>query len=184
MERQVARKVRISDILSGSYVRVEGDWEPNYIKAADGTVFSRVNIIATVCQEPSDGMAMIDDGTGQIMLRSFDRPLQRCALGDTILVIGRPREYNGERYLMPEIIKRIEEKGWIEYRNRELKRPAPMSLFDRAIAAIKSLDSGAGADTDSVIKALNDNGAEKLIESLLKEGEIFELSPGRLKLIE
>lgn len=185
--RQVARKVRIKDIIGGSFVRSEGEFEPSFIRTADGTSFSRVNVIAAVCQEPADGSSMIDDGTGQIGLRSFDGPLQGFSLGDVVLVIGRVREYGNLRYLMPEIVKRVQKPGWIEYRKKELlEEPTlqPLTLFDKAISAIKRLDKGDGADTESVLTEMGSVGSEGMIDSLLKEGEIFELSPGRLKVIE
>ena len=50
---------------------------------------------------------------------------------------------------------------------------------------MEKLDIDSGADFSDIIKKSNigKDEAKKLIEELLKEGEIFELKPGRLKLI-
>jgi len=54
---------------------------------------------------------------------------------------------------------------------------------EKIIKRIKGLDTGDGADFESVIKDHGD-GAENLIKSLMKRGKIFELKPGKLKVLE
>ena len=41
-----------------------------------------------------------------------------------------------------------------------------------------------GIDIDEVIKKSNINGSEAIIINLLKEGDIFEIRPGKLKVLE
>ena len=101
-QRQVAYKIRISDILNGSFIKDE--ISAGYIKLNDANV-SRVNIIATVvykAEQPSTSNALIDDGTGKILLRSFEnsRIFSKADVGDAVLLIGKIREFNNERYIV------------------------------------------------------------------------------------
>jgi hypothetical protein len=236
--RQVAMKVRLSDLTDGKYVRVEGQWEPNFIQTSDGRKFSRVNIIAVVASEPVPDMNfnsfIIDDGTARVPVRIFGESDVKVKLGDVVLVIGRPREFNQQVYIVPEIIKEIRNNKWIEYRKLELRHlPASMKAepaeqapaqadqtalhediqesgdeagtedkdkehpeiakektkdemnpVDMILEKISELDKGDGADTDEVISSLGIPEAEKIIENLLKEGEVFEISSGRIKVLE
>ena len=52
---------------------------------------------------------------------------------------------------------------------------------EKVLEAIRKLDSGKGADFDEVIKCV-DNG-EHIVHTLMAEGEIFEVSPGKLKVL-
>lgn len=197
--RQIAYKVRVADIINCQYVKKEG-WQPNSILVADKEV-SRVNLIATVVTKPVQEFnyvyILLDDGTGKIAARSFDEKvnLSSVDIGDAVLVIGRPREYNNDRYVIPEIIRKIANPKWIDLRHLELKwlmiNPAEQknggqkpSLAGQAYQLIKKYDSGDGAVYEQVVKDLNSDNAEELIEKLLKEGEIFEIKPGRLKVLE
>jgi len=185
--RQIAYKVRVSDILKGDYVRKEG-WLPNSILVADKEV-SRINLIATVVTMPEQELnyfyVMLDDGTGKITARSFDDILARSKLsiGDVVLVIARPREYNNERYLMPEVIRKIQDQKWIALRQAELQGmpELPKPSVAQVISIIRKYDSGDGAPYQQVIKEVD---AEHLVEQLLKQGEVFEIRPGRLKVLE
>ena len=210
-KRQIAYKVRISDLINGKYVKEEG-WNPNYVEY-NGRKISRVNIIgAIVSKENIETFQslLLDDGTGKISARSFEKlpVIDGLDIGDVVLIIGRPREYGGEKYLLIEIIRKIENNGWILYRKAELKKviiSEPVqeikdekiseetisteeevikedSSFEIIVKRVKELDSGEGADFDEVIKDI-DNG-EKIVSSLLSNGELFELKPGRLKVLE
>jgi hypothetical protein len=58
------------------------------------------------------------------------------------------------------------------------------SLTEQVLGAIRSLDEGPGADTEQVIGHVGARNAEKTIQFLLQNGDIFEVSPGRLKVLE
>lgn len=212
-KRQIALKVRIKDLIEGKYFREEG-MNPNYIKDKNGRIISRVNLIAAIVdfEEGDNFRSMIlDDGSGKISVRFFEE--SNANVGDVVLLIGRPREYGNEKYLYPEIIKKIEDPKWIKVRNLELKNriivneekedvvdsssemnieedietsEAPeekeKTSSEKIIDKIKDLDKGDGVDIESVISGMNDG--ENLINLLLKEGEIFEIRPGRLKVLE
>ncbi len=126
-KRQVAVKLRIGDILGGQYVVEEG-WNPNYVLTKDGRKASRVNLLGIVISNPTVEInyrsVMLDDGSGNISVRSFDEAdlFQGISLGDAVFVIGRLRQYSNEIYIMPEIVKKVENKIWIDVRKKELEK--------------------------------------------------------------
>src|SRR3990167_2310544 len=95
-KRQVAFKVWISDILNSSFMK--DDTSAGYIKINE-VIISRVSLIATVVykadQEQNLGGVMVDDGTGKILLKSFENfaPFSKADVGDMVLLIGRIREF-------------------------------------------------------------------------------------------
>jgi|SRR3989338_1394716 len=201
-KRQVAYKVRIKDILNGKYIKEEG-WRPNYIIIDDKKV-SRVNLIGIIVDKQLEfdrEILVVDDGSGKITIRNFDdRNLDDLGIGDIILVIGRPKEYNNEKYIAPEILKKIKNKKWIDFRKKELgtekivgkkerieevkEEERIESPSEKILNLIKKLDLGEGVDFDEVINKANIREPEKIINNLLSEGEIFQNKPGKLKVLE
>ena len=200
--RQIACKVKIDKINKGKYVQEEG-WNPNYIETVAGEKISRVNLVGVVVGVDSGegfNSIIIDDGSGSISVRDFESKLSNINVGDSILIIGRPREYGSERYVASEIVKKVDNK-WLRVRNLELKnsvvteKKAPieetivkeesvldeMPISEKIIDYIRKNDQGEGIDFEEVVSKFND---ESSIKSLLNEGELFELKPGRLKVLE
>ncbi len=202
-KRQTAYKCSIKDLNNGVFVKRPG-WESSYLMTDYGD-FSRVNIIAVIVGK-DEGTITIDDGTGQIIARVFDRTelINDVIVGDPVLLIARPREYNAQIYLTIDLIKKINDKGWIAYRKKELslikkirdtakpevKREAEevqsestMNSKERIISLIKELDNGQGADMDEVIRFSKIKNAEDIIKDFILKGEAFELRPGKIKLM-
>ena len=121
-KRQIAVKTRIRALLNNEFIKKEG-WEPSYI-LKEKTKLSRVNLIATIISKEKDyvNQLVVDDGSGRINVKSFDDKEfgQQLNVGEVALLIGRPREYGSERYLLGEIIKKIENRDWIKIRKLEL----------------------------------------------------------------
>ena len=191
-KRQVAFKVWISDILNSVFMKDETS--AGYIKINEVTV-SRVNLIATVVykadQEQNLGGVMIDDGTGKILLKSFENfaPFSKVDVGDMVLAVGRIREFGSEKYVMPEILKKLDDAGWMAVRKLELKdqiiaeqkeekveeidNNTTVNAGEQIYALIKKFDTGDGADIDEIIKNSDLNDAESIINRLLENGDIF-----------
>ena len=210
-KRQVAYKVKINDILSGPYIKEDGEWVPNYIVVGDKKV-SRVNLMAVVVSKQNSENTnyknlTIDDGSGKISIRSFEENsnFDGIEIGDFVLVIGRPREYLNDKYIVSEILKKVDGALWAEVRKLELANNAGevsgVALKKEDICAkeesieeedtatkifklIKEVDSGSGADTQEVISKSNIDKAEQIITNLLEQGEVFEIKPGKLKVLE
>lgn len=119
IKRETAKYVEAIDIKNSNYIKQEG-WNPNYLDCEYGRV-SRINIIGTVItKEPQK--IVIDDSTASIEIRSFEEiKADDVKVGDNINIIGRPREFNDEIYILPEIVRKINDENFIEYRKKELK---------------------------------------------------------------
>lgn len=217
--RQVAVKVKVKEIVNGKYVKEEG-WLPNYIEIRGSRRVSRVNIIGTIVfKYDEEGFnyknLVVDDGSGKISVRSFEKNdnMDKLDVGDIILIIGRAREFNNEKYIIPEIMKKIQNPMWMQVRkleiddaskniiiettNNEIKKDENLQsevvheevetessdsrvIFDM----IKKLDTENGISIDDLIKKSNFTGVEKLINILLRNGDIFEVKPGIVKVLE
>lgn len=194
----VAVKARISELLGGSWVE-QGN-EPSAVQLGDGTRAARANVMGIVV-DISDGETpslMIDDGTERIAIRAFEPVpgIRSVTLGSPVMVIGRPRKVNDARFLVPECVRVLESSVWLEVRKRELEnRPATVQethspvVEEEAIhvgspilQSIRTLDKGTGADTEEVL--VKAHCSQEDLERLLVRGEIFEVSPGKLKVLE
>lgn len=202
-KRDVAYKARISDILEGSLIK-EG-LSAGYIKLS-GANASRVNIIATLVYKIEQGQgyagAVVDDGTGRLSLRSFENPnaFSKAEVGDVVLVVCRIREFSNEKYASLEILKKIRDARWLSLRKMELERKnaandaaipknkssgeTPIAASEEVYLLIKRLDDGNGVPVEDVIKNSKRDDAESIVNSLLVSGDIFEISPGRVKVLE
>ena len=200
-KRSIAYKVRISDILNGNFVR--DDVHAGYIKFGSLNI-SRVNVVASLVyksEQLNSANAMIDDGTGRIILRVFENKniFSKADVGDFVIVIGKVREFENEKYILPEIIKKMDNIGWINVRklelkninfeNVEIKSKVPVvetaqPISEEVYLLIKGLDKGDGADFDAVIKNSKNGHAEQAINRLLENGDVFEVKPGKLKVLE
>ena len=199
-KRQVAYKLKISDIVNGNLTKEEfsGNIKLNNINV------SRVNIIAAVIyktEESNFTSAVIDDWTGRIQLRSFENNayFSKIDVGDVVLVIGKIREFNNEKYIVPEILKKITNTRWVDVRRLELKNndiiDNNIKITDKNLientkineeiySLIKKLDDGDGASFDDIIKSFGSIDAEKILNKLLENGDVFEIKPGKLKVLE
>ena len=195
-KRQIAHKVRVSDILNSNFTK--DDLSAGYIKLNDAIV-SRINLIGTIVyksEEQNYSSSIIDDGTGKISLKVFNNPnvFSKIDVGDFVLVIGKIREFNNEKYIMPEILRKMEIE-WMTVRNFELKnnkiadenKKAEEIIVDNGnevYSLIKKLDNGDGVSFEDVIKNSTTSKAEAMITKLLESGDVFEIKPGKLKVLE
>lgn len=207
-KRQVAYKVKIKDVFNGKYIKEEG-WQPNYIEL-NGNKISRVNLIGTVVLKIDGSNIVLDDGSGKIPLRVFENNVffKNIDIGDVVLLVGRPREFGSEKYIMPEILRKIDNPTWIKVRKAELRLNNNLSTnskgggeekvtkkevieevkggdpSERVFNLVKDLDKGEGADIMEIIDGIKDENAEKIINKLLENGEIFEVKSGKVKVLE
>lgn len=130
MKRQVAYKVKIKDIVNASYVVLEG-WDPNYI-VIDGKKASRINVIGTIIAKENNSL-MIDDGSGNIQVRNFEdnKDYAQFNEGDIINVVGKVREYNSEKYIIDEFIKKTDAR-WLILRKKEIEEYKKLKIGEDA----------------------------------------------------
>src|SRR3989344_3598670 len=212
-KRQTAYKVRIKHLLSGQYVKEEG-WLPNYVVVDSknisrvniiGTIVSNANGEA-VLDDGSAGIVLRSFGDSNEMAE--------LNVGDIVLAIGKIREYSSQKYVVPEIIRKTGKEWLelreLELKRNELLNPVTDTTAKtekvrlaeeeqaaeeevvrersgndeekKVYEAIKALDSGEGAAIDEVIQKSGE--AEEIINRLLNRGDIFEIKPGKIKILE
>ncbi|MGV8171278.1 MAG: hypothetical protein ACP5OA_01120 [Candidatus Woesearchaeota archaeon] len=206
IKRQTAYKCTIKTLNDGVFIKKQG-WESNYVMTEYGDL-SRVNIIAVVVSKEDNGIT-IEDGTGQISGRLFEKveQLNDIIIGDLVLIIGRPREFNNKIYLTIEVVKKIS-PNWINYRKKELlllkkiretsqvptvdkkirepeivESTGTMNSRERIAKTIKELDRNDGAPIDDVLRLSKVSNGEELISEMMMRGEIYESKAGHIKLM-
>jgi len=196
-KRNVAYKLRIGDILKGVPMMSEGKFL--FLELGDKKVV-RVNILANCVDkfvqegERQFATLTVDDASGQLKLKAFGEdiaPLKEIMQGDTLQVIGNMREWNGELYMIPEVVKKVDTR-WLLVRKLEIQNsrkdmPAGESgnsnLKDTIVSKIKEAEAEGGIDTDTMIMDVeaSPDAINKEIKKLLEEGLIYEPRPGRLR---
>lgn len=119
-----AVKVTIKDLEEGEYIE-EKEQNPNYIIIKENSKLFRLNVIATLVHKELRGSVtsiLIDDGTGKIVLRLFEenKAALNLEIGDVVQIIGKVRIFNQEKYIFPEIIKKVN-SSWLKVRALELQ---------------------------------------------------------------
>jgi len=208
---QVAYKIWIGSISNGNAI-FNGD---KFIAVdVNNKNIARVNLIANVVEvysnpEKNYNTATLDDGSGQIRVKGFSDNsflLNGINVGDTISIIGWLRSFNNEVYVIPEIVRNIDNK-WALVRRLELikmygepnaskaeeKSPsaAESELLvstekiqdpKQAILALIKKDD-AGIDIDKLIMETHYpvEQINKILNSLIEAGDIYEPMPGKLR---
>ncbi len=183
-QRQTAIKASLGDVQSSSLVEGKED-QPTALELASGERSGRVSVIA-VLVDVGEREGWIDDGTGLLQVRSFD-VLKWPLVGSLVHVVGRVREYGSQRYLAVEVV-RVIDAGWALVRKRELELRRSLTHASHPpgvelVSMVDQLDDGQGADYESIKTMLNRNDAEQLMQSALESGTLFQVAPGRLKVL-
>lgn len=199
-KRHTAYKLRVGDILIGKPI-LEGE-KFKFLELGKNNIV-RVNLIGNIVDKyESEGERKflslnLDDGSGQIKLRSFGDEIEKFKgvnQGGTVLVIGVIRYWNNEVYVLPEIIRGHDPKYLLvrklEIEKERSKNAGPLdrgqiiAVKDRILGAIKSSEEDGGIDVDTLIMNLRDIAPEIInqeIKKFLEEGIIFEPRPGRVR---
>ena len=179
--RQPAIKITISHLLFCNYVE-QNDDEPNYLELASGEKLYRLNLIAIILDKENVGAItnlLVDDGTGKIVLRSFEenKNIEKLSVGDSVLIIGKLRKYNQEKYVSPEIIKKIN-PGWLKLRSLELMNNTCKNNEETIEKNDESNESNNCQETsgekNNVSKVINIEKDQGFSEELVKNKEKIE----------
>jgi len=197
-KRNIAFKLRIGDILKGRPMSTpEGKFM--YLDL-NGESVVRINILANCVDKfSSEGEKQylsitVDDASGQLRLKAFGEDVDNfkdISAGDTLQIIGNVREWNGEIYMIPEVIKKVDPR-WLLVRKLEIqnqKRDLPAvengsnDLKNSVMDKIKGAEVDGGIDTDAL--KMDTEASPELVDveikKLLEEGLIYEPRPGRLR---
>ena len=196
-KRNVAYKLRIGDIMKG--VPMIDDGKFLFLELGDKKVV-RVNLLANCVDkfiqegEKQFATLTVDDASGQLKLKAFGEdiePLKEIMQGDTLQIIGNIREWNGEIYMIPEIVKKVDVR-WLLIRKLEIQnsrknipsaKSGDSSLKNNIMDKIKAAEVDGGIDMDAIIMDTESSPDSINIEvkKLLEEGLIYEPRPGRLR---
>ena len=179
----VWRKCRIKDIHEGS--------APGEVRTL-GTIVGRYD---------GDGYAAVtlDDGSDTIRAKFFKDDVKRLEgvkVGDIVDVFGIVKEYQGEKYLMPSMMRQVgpdfEVMRGLELvaRGREKGEGPEEGGADEAIKGkiremLQREDSGDGVRYETINSQLGIDRAklEASLAELLDDGEVYEPTYGKYKLI-
>jgi RPA family protein len=190
-KRLPASRVYISDILSGYYIKSDGDLEPNYLITKDARKVYRVKVVATVVREPflsedeTYGKFQLDDGTGTIWALAFrddTRFVKLVKKGDLIQVIGKVAEWRDDKQILVEGVSRVDPNMMILHRFETLKEKAEHALraklafeiYDRygITAKAKVIAKNKGISEDLLLTI--DELYTLMLEQRSLEEELFE----------
>jgi len=196
-KRNVAYKLRIGDILKGRPMISEGKFL--FLELGDKKV-SRVNVIANCVDkfeqegEKKYATLTVDDASGQFKLKAFGEDvgmLRDIVQGDTLQIIGNVREWNGELYVIGEVVKKVDSR-WLLVRKLEIQNarkdlPAggggASELKNSIMDKIKAAEADGGIDVDAIIMdtEASPDAINGEVKKLLEEGLVYEPRPGRLR---
>lgn len=200
-KRSPAIKVRIADINQGA-------WKEKFLELRTGEQVSRARIMGTVATKfiSEDGNfanITLDDSTDTVRAKTWDniKILEKVKIGDIVDLIGKARIYNEEIYIVPEIVRKIEDPNFELLRRLELiKKYGPFNSSAKQEG--KTENTGEEMDLKKQILTLIDESkegvsyiqilektkapqaeVEHVINDLLGGGLCYEPSPGVIKKI-
>jgi RPA family protein len=139
IERGTAVKLRIKDVVEASFHRSSERFEPNYIITRRGVKASRVRVMGVVVAKfvSDDGKyssITLDDASATIAVRAFREvdPLVKVSVGDTVDVVGKVKEYDGEIYILAEVVRVIDDPNW------ELVRELELAIAERRLPEVEA----------------------------------------------
>ncbi|MEM1577569.1 MAG: OB-fold nucleic acid binding domain-containing protein [Candidatus Pacearchaeota archaeon] len=198
MKRKTAYKLWIKDINKCEQIFDGGKFVGiNF----NGKIVKRINIVGNIIDK-FDGSnftsIIIDDSTGIIEIRDFEEKLKDFEIGDSILVIGKLKNFNERIYLGSEVVKKVDPLFLIA-RKIELEKIFKNKLEEKKIETeikennkikyeiLKKIKENENNETnieDLYLKLdYSIDEIKKAIEDLLEEGKIYEPRPGILKII-
>jgi RPA family protein len=178
MKRLTAKKASTGEIVNGKFIKKSG-FESSYILTNLGRRLSRVRALGLIVDKfisPDERYATItlDDSTETIRCKAFinTKIFDGFGSGDLVDIFGKLREYNGEIYIMPEIIAKVDANFEI-LRNLELEK-----IFREQREKIKKIRDIQKQTSDLVeLKtAVKDLMSLEDVEGILEAQEMIENS--------
>ena len=102
-------------------------------------------------------------------------------LGAALYVFLKPTT-EGAAFTLPIEPEEIIEPEVVE--TEEVVENNEIDDTSKILALVKEMDIGEGADIQDVISKSGNKETESILKNLLQEGEIFEIKPGKLKVLE
>jgi hypothetical protein len=182
--RQTTVKARISDVANGKFIKKEG-LEPSYVLTELGQKISRANLVGTIVDKfmSEDGnysSITVDDDSDSIRIKAFKEDssiFSNFEIGDFVMVIGKVREYAGENYIIPEIVKKIADPNYeslhgLEVLKQLLKQKKDLEKIKKEkdkFGNVEELKKHVKKEYD-----IDEDTVDAIIESLSTEGDFKE----------
>jgi RPA family protein len=211
IKRQTAYKVWISHLINNN--GTVDDTGLAYIPVGDKKVV-RANIVGSVIgKELREGFGslVLDDGSENVNARVWGEDtslLNDIEIGDLVLVIARLGEFNGNVYLRPEVVKKIDmdwallrrlelvkeygkpepreikvEEDKVEEKEERIEEPIPsIAIREKVLKLVEEREEVA---METVIEKVGEDERKikAAVDELLKEGEMFMPRPGYLRVV-
>lgn len=178
--RQTAIPTMISDLTGGSFVKKEG-MEPSYVLTKLGIKISRAKITGVIVDKfmSEDGnysSITIDDDSDSIRAKAFKEDadfFEKFNIGENVMLIGKVREYNGEKYLIPEVIRKVSSDYETYHKLRFLKKIASKKKIYSVIKSQMGKFSDFQELKNFIVKryGFEEKEVQDIIESLIEKEE-------------
>ncbi len=182
-ERNIAYKVAVEDITTGRYSKSDSRWEPGYVLTPMGEKVSRARIMGVavsrfVSEDRRYASITLDDGSDTILVKAFRDDvelLMDVKPGDIVDVVGKVKEYGGERYINVESVWRVDDPNWELVRRLELliKQKEAGAPEVPVEAAIPEAEVHEVRETEEAWMAGEKEATEVTIEEVIEE-EVVE----------
>jgi RPA family protein len=196
VKRLTAKKASIGEIVKGRFVKKSG-FESSYVLTNLGRRLSRIRTVGVIVDKfisPDDKYATItlDDSTDTVRCKVFvnTKIFDGFGAGEMVDVFGKIREYNGEIYIMPEIITGVEpnfetlrllelQQIYKEQRER-IKKVREMQKETSDIAELKTAFKGVMGleDVEGILEAqenIETTAEEKTVSATDVKGKIMKI---------
>jgi RPA family protein len=198
IKRLTAKKASAKEIISGKFVKREG-FQSSYVLTNVGRRLSRVRLLGLivgrfVSDDEKYAALTLDDSTETIRCKAFvnTKIFDGYGAGDFVDIFGKLREYNGEIYMMPEIIRKadsnletlrmLELEKIFRQQKEKIKKIQELQKQTSDLKELKSLVRGSMTqeDLEGILEA------QEMIENIVEEktNTSSEIKGKILKLIE
>jgi len=120
-ERMTAVRAAVVDIVNGTY----GEDNGPHVVSPYGVELRRVALVGLIVDQYSgEGFASItiDDGTETIRAKAWGgeaASLDKVQMNILALIVGKIREYEGELYVVPEIVRELDDPNYLTVHKME-----------------------------------------------------------------
>ena len=80
----------------------------------------------------------------------------------------------------PKIIPKVSQENIQENEDK----PKKNDKTEKVLQAIRKKDTGDGVDFEALLEEIGISDGDELLKRLLEQGEIFEIRPGKVKVLE
>ena len=123
-ERMTAVRASVADIIRGTYHEEDG----HHVVSPQGVELRRVVLVGFIVSQyvgqGSFASITIDDGTETIRAKAWGetQSLEEVETNTLAMIVGKVREYEGEIYIVPEIVRPLDDANYMTLHQLERYR--------------------------------------------------------------